>query len=55
MAEEEIVDEGEEDFIKWLESISFVDEEGIQLPVELKDDDSEDPEGDRAEEEKSEE
>lgn len=37
----------DQEFNEWLESISFVDEEGTVLPVELQEDDSEDPEGDR--------
>jgi len=42
------VDEaGEKDFLDWLESITFVDENWQPLPVVLLPDDSDDPEGDR--------
>ncbi len=38
----------EKDFGEWLNSIEFIDEEGIVSPLILEDDDSDDPEGDRA-------
>ena len=37
----------EQEFNYWLDSIIFVDEEGKEIPPELTNDDSEDPEGDR--------
>ena len=37
----------EKDFKEWLESIEVVDEDGIVIPAELKEDTSEDPDGDR--------
>ena len=40
-------EEQEFDFNKWLESIEFVNSKGELLPAELKEDNSEDPEGDR--------
>jgi hypothetical protein len=39
----------EKDFREWLRSISFVDKTGKVLPIELKEDTSPDPEGDREE------
>ena len=42
-----ITKENEKDFREWLRSISFVDKTGKLRPLELKDDDSPDPEGDR--------
>jgi hypothetical protein len=39
----------EEEFIKWMESITFVDKDGKPLPVVLTDDESDDPENDRGE------
>lgn len=39
--------ESENEFNEWLESIRFVDREGRPLPLELTEDDSPDPEGDR--------
>ncbi len=45
-----MIDEKSEiEFSEWLESISFVDEDGNVLPVILEDDDSPDPENDRGE------
>lgn len=44
---------GEQDFNEWLESIQFVDSEGKPLPSELTEDDSQDPENDRAEEDEN--
>lgn len=38
-----------EEFNDWLDSIVFVDEEGVPLPVVLEPDESPDPEGDREE------
>lgn len=39
----------EKEFDEWLESITFVNEEGELIPAELTDDDSPDPEYDRGE------
>jgi hypothetical protein len=38
----------EEDFNAWLDSIEFVDEDGIVIDYELEADESPDPEGDRS-------
>ena len=40
-------EEGEKEFGDWLESITFVDEDGKPLPTVLTKDESDDPEGDR--------
>lgn len=42
--------EGEKDFNEWLESVTFVDDAGEELSLELKRDRSIDREGDRARE-----
>ena len=39
--------EGEKDFDDWMESIAFVDGGGKDLETELKEDRTDDPEGDR--------
>lgn len=44
-----IDEDSEKEFSEWLESITFVDEDGNVLPVILEDDDSPDPENDRGE------
>lgn len=43
----EIDKKSEEEFNDWLDSIIFVNTEGIPLPPELTEDESDDPEGDR--------
>lgn len=42
-----IDEQSEKEFNEWIESISFVNDEGNVLPVELTDDETDDPEGDR--------
>lgn len=42
-----IDEQSEKEFNDWMESISFVDEEGVVLPVKLTEDETNDPEGDR--------
>ena len=44
-----IGDEKEKDFQGWVRSISFVNDEGEELPTVLTDDTSEDFDGDRTE------
>ncbi|MFC1896657.1 hypothetical protein ACFL0Q_08395 [Thermodesulfobacteriota bacterium] len=46
MISEDRLKRGKE-FNGWLESIVFVDKDGVPLPVVLADDESDDPEGDR--------
>jgi len=41
------VKESKDYFREWLESITFVDEDGKPLPTELTEDPTPDPEGDR--------
>lgn len=53
MAEEDIFiygrnEKSEEEFNAWLDSIEFVDEEGVVIDYELEADESPDPEGDRS-------
>jgi len=43
-----IADKAEQDFQNWVRSISFVDDEGEELPTVLTDDLSEDFDDDRA-------
>jgi hypothetical protein len=42
-----IDEQSEKEFNEWMESITFVDEDDNVLPVELTDDITDDPEGDR--------
>jgi hypothetical protein len=44
-----LVHTDEAEFSTWLQSIKFVDDEGVVVPMVLQDDDSEDPDNDRAE------
>jgi len=39
--------ESEDNFNAWLDSIEFVDEDGLDIDYELSEDESDDPEGDR--------